>query len=248
MPDLPQRSIRSYVLRQGRLTSGQKRAIDEYWNTYGVPFSKETLNLDKVFARRAPKILDIGSGMGDTTAALAQRHPENDYLAVEVHRPGVGSLIRLAIEHGLTNIRIICHDVVEVLRYQLPAVSLDEVYVFFPDPWPKKRHHKRRLVNGDFVALLASKVKSHARIYLSTDWGELAEHMLKVCDGSVELTNLAGRGCFAPRPRWRPYTKFERRGFRLRERSWDLVYGLSGFRTESKDEMAGNSDAARRGA
>ncbi|MBI2969709.1 MAG: tRNA (guanosine(46)-N7)-methyltransferase TrmB [Gammaproteobacteria bacterium] len=227
MSEFFQRPIRSFVLRQGRLTGGQKRALDKYWDQFGITCSKQPLDLDATFGRHAPRILDIGSGMGDTTAALAQRHPEKDYLAVEVHRPGVGSLIRLAREKGLGNIRIICHDVVEVLRYQLPAACLDEVYVFFPDPWPKKRHHKRRLVNPEFVRLLASRAKSHGRIFLSTDWRELADHMLEVCDREESLFNLAGRGCFAPRPRWRPYTKFERRGFRLRHQCWDLVYGLN---------------------
>lgn len=218
------RGIKSYVLRQGRLTDAQARALEQHWPEYGIDFRPERLDLDSVFGRRAPKILDIGTGMGETLIALARHNPDNDYLAVEVHRPGVGSLIKAAAGFGLTNIRVINHDVIDVLHYQLPARSLDQVYIFFADPWPKKRHHKRRLVSPGFLELLKPKLKTHARLFLATDWQDLAEHMLAVCDADPRLYNIAGKGHYTPRPAWRPVTKFENRGLKLEHGVWDLCY------------------------
>ncbi len=225
--DKPRRRIRSYVLRQGRLTSGQAHALEHFWLDYGIEFSRTMLDLDQVYARSAPKVLDIGVGMGDTSIALALAHPENDYLAVEVHQPGVGSLLRQARDVNINNIRVICHDVMEVLKYQIPDQSLDHVYIFFPDPWPKKRHHKRRLISPDFLSLLLPKLRAHARIFIATDWQDLADHVLSVCDEHQGLINLAGRGNAAPRPHWRPLTKFEKRGQKLQHPVWDFVYGLA---------------------
>lgn len=225
--DKPQRRIRSYVLRQGRLTSGQAYALEHFWSHYGIEFSPTALDLNQLFGRPAPKILDIGVGMGDTSIALAAAHPENDYLAVEVHKPGLGSLLRQARDANINNIRVICNDVLEVLMYQISDRCLDHVYIFFPDPWPKKRHHKRRLINPDFLSLLLPKLKAHGRIFIATDWQELAEHVLAVCDHQQGLINLAGRGNAAPRPRWRPLTKFERRGKKLQHSVWDFVYALA---------------------
>ena len=221
------RPVRSYVLRQGRLTSGQAYALDNYWERYGIEFSKSKLDLDRVYARTAPKILDIGVGMGNTSIALALAHPENDYLAVEVHQPGVGSLLRLAQENNINNLRIICHDVVEVLSHQLPEHIIDHVYIFFPDPWPKKRHHKRRLISSEFLSLLIPKLTSHARIFIATDWQDLAEYIIKVCDNHPGIINLAGKGNAAPRPAWRPLTKFEQRGKELQHPVLDFIYALS---------------------
>ena len=218
------RKIRSYVLREGRLTKGQARALRDHWRDYGIDFRDSPLDLDACFGRSSPKILEIGCGMGETTLALARRHPDNDYLAVEVHRPGVGRLLRGAAAEGIHNIRVICHDVTEVLRRQIPVCSLDEVYIFFPDPWPKKRHHKRRLVSTQFLELLVPKMKSHARLYLATDWEDMAGHMLYTCDRFAGLINLAGRGHYAPRPVWRPVSKFESRGLEMRNKVHDLVY------------------------
>ena len=220
------RGIKSYVLRQGRLTDAQAHALEHYWSHYGIDYRAETINLDAVFGRRAPRILDIGSGMGETLIELARRHPENDYIAVEVHRPGVGSLIKSAASLGLTNVRVINHDVIDVLTHQLPDACLDETYIFFADPWPKKRHHKRRLVNENFLSLLKPKLKPHARLFLATDWADLAEHLLSVCDQDGDLNNIAGRGNFTPRPVWRPLTKFEKRGLKLEHGVWDLCYCL----------------------
>lgn len=221
---IQRRTVRSYVLRQGRLTAGQAEALRRHWGHYGIEFSRGSLDLNGVFGRRAPRVLDIGSGNGQVTLALAARHPENDYLAVEVHRPGVGSLIRQAQLAGIDNIRVCCHDVVEILRWQLREACLDEVYVFFPDPWPKKRHHKRRLINPAFISLLATRLKPNARLFIATDWEDMAQQALRVCDGEPRLLNLAGAGRYAPRPNWRPQTRFERRSRRLALPVWDLVY------------------------
>ena len=220
------RKVRSFVLREGRLTRGQARALELHWHDYGIEFSPEPVNLDRVFGRVAPKILEIGSGMGEVLTMLAHRHPENDYLAVEVHRPGVGSLIRQAVEAQLTNIRIIRHDVMEILRLQLREKCLDEIYIFFPDPWPKKRHHKRRLLTVEFVSLLASRMKSHGRLFILTDFEDLAADILEVCDGCEGLFNLAGKDRYAPRPHWLPTTKFESRGKKLGHKIWSLAYSV----------------------
>ncbi len=222
-----QRPIRSFVLRQGRLTSGQALALKNHWHRYGIDFSKTELDLDQEFERRAPKVLDIGVGMGHTSISLALAQNEKDYLAVEVHQPGVGSLIRLAEAAKLDNLRVIQHDVVEVLKYQIPRRSIERVYIFFPDPWPKKRHHKRRLISAEFLSLLLPKLTSHGRIFIATDWEGLAEHIVEVCDNHIDLINLAGKGNAAPRPVWRPLTKFEKRGMKLEHSVWDFVYGLA---------------------
>ena len=227
MPAPHHRKIHSFVLREGRLTSGQARALEQYWHLHGLDFSRASLDLDKVFGRNAPKILEIGSGMGETTIALAGKHPENDYLAIEVHRPGVGALIRQAVLNQINNIRVIRHDAVAILEYQIRENCLDEVYIFFPDPWPKKRHHKRRLINREFVSLLASRMKSHGRLFMLTDFEDLAWHMLNICDDNHSLLNLAGKGNFAPRPHWLPITKFEARGKALGHDISSLAYGVN---------------------
>ncbi len=223
---LSRRPIRSFVLRQGRLTTGQSQALEKHWPLYGIEYSPNTLDLDQIFGRHAPKILEIGSGMGDVTLSLAKQHPENDYLAVEVYKPGIGGLIRQADSANINNIRIICHDIVEVIEYQIENRCLDEVYIFFPDPWPKKRHHKRRLVNPGFMSLLTTKLKTHARLFIATDWRDLAEQILAVCDSTSNLVNLAGPGNYALRPYWRPLTKFEQRDRNLSHEYWDFAYSL----------------------
>ncbi len=206
------------------MTRGQSRALEQHWKDYGIDFSRERLDLTQCFGRRAPKILDIGAGMGDAVIQLATRHPENDYLAVEVHRPGVGALIRQAVDKDVQNIRIIKHDVMEVVEYQIAPASLDEVYVFFPDPWYKRRHHKRRLINPPFLQLLLPTLKSHARLYIATDWADMAAHIQGLCDKTPGIANLAGAGKSAPRPGWRPLTRFEARAHRLGHKTWDFIY------------------------
>lgn len=220
MPE--KRAIRSFVLRQGRVSNAQRRAHDTLLPVFGVPFAQAPLNLGSLFGRQAPRILEIGFGMGETTARIAAEHPENDYLAIEVHTPGVGSLLKLIEENKLGNIRIVQHDAMEVLQHMLPPGSLDGVHIFFPDPWPKKRHHKRRLVQPPLIALLASRMAAGAYLHLATDWEEYAQQMLEVLGSEPQLANTC-KG-FAERPDSRPQTKFETRGLRLGHRVLDLVF------------------------
>ena len=209
-------------MRQGRVSKAQRRAHAELLPVYGVSFSPIPLDLDRVFGRAAPRILEIGFGMGETTAAIAQEHPENDYLGIEVHTPGVGSLLKRIADLHLANLRIIQHDAVEVVRHMIAPDALDGVHIFFPDPWPKKRHHKRRLIQPAFVALLASRMKRGARVHACTDWEEYARQMLEVLAADPALRNTAPG--YASRPETRPETKFERRGLALGHRVWDLVF------------------------
>lgn len=218
----PRRPIRSYVLRQGRVTGAQQRARETLLPRFGIPYSRAPLNFDRVFGRAAPRILEIGFGMGETTARIAAQHPENDYLGIEVHGPGVGGLLKRVEELGLTNVRVIQHDAAEVVEAMIPPVSLDGVHVFFPDPWPKKRHHKRRLLQAPFVALLASRMKAGAYAHAATDWEDYAQRILEVFSAEPLLENSCGG--FAPRPESRPQTKFESRGLRLGHRVWDVLF------------------------
>ena len=217
------RRIRSFVLRQGRLTKGQERALQTEWPQFGIDYAEKKLDLNQVFGRSdSKKILEIGFGMGESTAKIAQILPETDFLAVEVHTPGVGGLLKLNQELALTNIRIIQHDVVEVLENMLPENSLDGVHIFFPDPWHKKRHHKRRLIQAEFVKLLCSRLKVGAYLHVATDWQEYAEWVLEVLQAEPQLNNTAAD--YAEKPSYRPLTKFENRGIKLGHGVWDLVF------------------------
>ena len=216
------RPVRSYVLRQGRVTRAQARALATLYPRYGVPFRDALLEWRELFGRIAPVYLEIGSGMGETIAALAAANPDHDYLAVEVHGPGVGSLLARIAARALTNLRVIRHDAVDVLERMVPPASLAGIYVFFPDPWPKKRHHKRRLVNARFAALAASRLAPGAVLHLATDWPPYAQAMLAVLGGEPRLENTALG--YAPRPPWRPETRFERRGVALGHEVRDLVF------------------------
>jgi tRNA (guanine-N7-)-methyltransferase len=218
----PHRPIRSFVLRQGRVTAAQRRACDELLPRFGICHQAAPVDFERVFGRAAPAILEIGFGMGETTARVAQMRPENDYLAIEVHTPGVGSLLRRIHDLALTNVRVVQHDAVEVLRDMIAPDSLAGAHVFFPDPWPKKRHHKRRLIQPPFVALLASRLKPGACLHLCTDWEEYARQILEVLAAEPLLENTADG--YAPRPEWRPETKFESRGLKLGHRVWDIVF------------------------
>jgi tRNA (guanine-N7-)-methyltransferase len=220
--DPPRRSIRSYVLRQGRTTAAQARARELLAPRYCIPFAPEPLDLDRAFGRTAPKILEIGFGMGETTAEIAAAHPDTDYLGIEVHSPGVGSLLNRIEALGLANVRIVQHDAVEVLERRIAPAALDGVHLFFPDPWPKKRHHKRRLVQAPFVKLLASRMKRGASVHVATDWEDYAHQILAVLAAEPALENTATG--FAPHPQSRPQTKFERRGVGLGHRVWDAVF------------------------
>jgi tRNA (guanine-N7-)-methyltransferase len=201
--------IRSYVLRQGRFSPGQQRAYAELLPTLGIAHSTTPLDFRAVFGRAAPVVVEIGSGMGETTARIARENPQNDYLAVEVHAPGVGSLLKRLAEDGIGNVRVVQHDAVEVLRDMVPVGSLAGLHVFFPDPWPKKRHHKRRLIQPSFARLAAERLAPGGYLHVATDWEEYAQHVLAVLLCEKLLTNTAEN--YAPRPATRPETKFERR-------------------------------------
>ena len=218
--------IRSYVLRQGRFSRGQQRAYAELMPRFGIPYAPHPLDFERAFGRRAPVVAEVGFGMGETTARIAAAHPETNYLGIEVHAPGVGSLLKQVGEAGLENVRIVQHDAVEVMREMVPAASLDAIHVFFPDPWPKKRHHKRRLLQPDFVALAASRLKAGGIFHVATDWEEYAHEVLAVFLAEPELANTADG--FAPRPESRPETKFERRGLKLGHGVWDIVFKRQG--------------------
>lgn len=220
--ELEKRHIRSFVLRQGRVSPGQQRAVATLMPKFGIAYAAQPLNLSLAFNRDAPKILEIGFGMGDSTATIALAHPQNDYLALEVHTPGVGNLLKLIDTQQIGNIRIIQHDAVEVLRDMLGDATLDGVHIFFPDPWHKARHNKRRLIQAAFIAQLVEKLKPGAYIHVATDWQDYAEQVLQVLSDAPLLENTATD--YAPRPTYRPLTKFEKRGINLGHGVWDLVF------------------------
>jgi len=225
MPDgLPHRSIRSFVVRAGRMTVAQERAWQELWPRYGVETGSEPLDIHHVFGRAAPCTLEIGFGNGESLVALAAAHPGRDFLGIEVHRPGVGHLMLRAEELKLGNLRAICRDAVEVLQQCIATGALDEVLLYFPDPWPKKRHHKRRIVQPGFVALVADRLRTGGVLRMATDWQPYAEHMLEVASACALLRNESPDGGFVPRPDSRPVTRFERRGHRLGHGTWDLAF------------------------
>lgn len=210
------------MLRQGRTTAAQARALAELAPKFGIPFARERLDLDRAFGRSAPKVLEIGFGMGETTASIAQARPGIDYLGVEVHTPGVGALLKCVAALGLANVRIIQHDATEVVEHMIGECALDGVHIFFPDPWPKTRHHKRRLVQPSFVRLLASRMKSGALLHVATDWEDYAGHILATLAADPDLENTVPG--FAQRPDDRPHTKFEGRGLRLGHHVWDVIF------------------------
>jgi len=218
------RRIRSFVLRMGRMTAGQQRALDQYWPQLGIDFGPMRLDLDAVFGRRALRLIEIGFGTGEALAAYAQAHPEMDCLGIEVHRPGAGHLLLQVESAALTNVRTSCHDAVEVLTQQIPPASIDAVHIFFPDPWHKARHHKRRLIQPVFADLLATTLKPGGMLRLATDWQHYAEHMRAVLDVHTEFVNTADASGYVPRPEDRPLTRFERRGHRLGHGVWDMAY------------------------
>ena len=227
-----ERRIRSYVLRAGRITAAQQRALEELWPKYGLEMpttgvaerTSAALELDRVFGRHAPRSLEIGFGNGDNLLGLARAHAERDFIGVEVHRAGVGHLLLEAAAAELQNLRVICHDAVEVLQRLIAPAALDEILILFPDPWHKKRHHKRRLIQTEFVELLASRLADGGRLQLATDWQPYAEQMLEVIGASPQFVNRAGERGFMPRPEWRALTRFERRGQRLGHGVWDLSF------------------------
>ncbi len=222
------RRIRSFVLREGRLTKGQQQALDQLFPHFGVSLSQGPLNLDCLFGRPggcyAPKILEIGFGNGASLVEMATKHPENDYFGIEVHRPGVGNLLLQIEAQALANIRVSHDDAIEVLQQQIPDQALDAVYLFFPDPWHKRKHHKRRILQADFVRLIRDKLKVGGIFHMATDWQHYAQHMMKVMSVAEGFENCAGVAQYTPRPEYRSLTKFEQRGHRLGHSVWDLVF------------------------
>jgi tRNA (guanine-N7-)-methyltransferase len=219
-----QHRIRSFVLRQGRITSAQQRAFDAHWQRYGIEFTATPPDFAAVFGRHAPLVLEIGFGNGEQLLHGALSDSARDFIGVEVHRPGVGRLLNALADADVANARVYHHDAVEVVGREIAPSSLDEVRIYFPDPWPKKRHQKRRLIQPDFVALLASRVAHGGRLHLATDWADYAEHMQSVLENAHEWRRHAQYATSASRPAWRIDTHFERRGLRLGHGVWDLVY------------------------
>jgi tRNA (guanine-N7-)-methyltransferase len=241
MTDSPHRPIRSFVRREGRLTRGQQRALDDLWSQFGIDsagpdtlepdrlaLKEPVLDFDSLFDRKPDSqrqtVLEIGFGNGASLAEMAASHPDQDYVGIEVHRPGVGNLIRLLAERDLHNVRVICDDAVQILKHRVADATLDRVQLFFPDPWHKARHHKRRIVSPEFAALIAKKLKPGGTFHLATDWENYAEQMMEVLSAAPDYQNLAGAGEYSPRPEWRPLTKFEQRGQRLGHGVWDLLF------------------------
>jgi tRNA (guanine-N7-)-methyltransferase len=222
--DVRLRSVRSFVLRQGRATAGQERALTQLWPKYGVEYSPARLDLQALFGRAAPRMLEIGFGAGEALLEFATAHPEMDCIGIEVHRPGVGRLLLGAEAATLRNLRLICHDAVEVLQHQLAPASIELAHIFFPDPWPKKRHHKRRLIQAPFVELLAQTIAPGGTLRLATDWEHYAQQMREVIDASSKFVNVAADAGFVARSAERALTRFERRGQRLGHGVWDLEY------------------------
>jgi len=218
----PHRPIRSYVLRQGRLSPAQRRACDDLFPRFGVPFATMPVDWAQVFGRAAPLVLEIGFGMGETTAAIADAHRDADFIAVDVHLPGVGSLLNRIETLDLANVRIVRHDAVEVVDAMIAPASLAAIHVFFPDPWPKKRHHKRRLLKPAFIHALAQRLASRGYLHIATDWQDYADAALETLRSESLLSNTADG--YAARPLWRPLTKFEARGQKLGHEVFDLIF------------------------
>lgn len=218
------RRIRSFVLRTGRMTGGQRRAYDELWPRFGLERKQGLIDPEKLFGNSAPVILEIGFGMGDSLMQMARAAPDHNFIGIEVHRPGVGRLLYLVKQAENTNLRVYCDDAVEVLKSCIPDKSLQRLQLFFPDPWHKKRHNKRRIVQPDFMVLVREKLASGGVFHAATDWEPYAEHMLKVMTQVPGFKNQAGQGQYSEKPDYRPETKFERRGERLGHGVWDLLF------------------------
>jgi tRNA (guanine-N7-)-methyltransferase len=221
------RHIKSFVLRQGKITTGQLNAINNLLPKYGITYQNTPINLDDVFNSKKPKIIEIGFGMGAATWQIAKQNPDNDYLGIEVHGPGVGTLLMSMVEHSVDNLRIIQHDAVEVIQHMLVDNSVAGFHIYFPDPWHKKKHHKRRLIQPELVNSLVSKLKPDGYIHLATDWEHYALYMLDVLNQNALIKNQSEDNTFVTRPSYRPLTKFEQRGLNLGHGVWDLIFKKS---------------------
>ena len=220
----PRRAIRSFVMRAGRMTEGQQRGVEKGWPLFGLNLADGLLDLDKVFGRQAPRTLEIGFGMGHSLLEMAQAAPEQDFIGIEVHRPGVGALLNGVLNAGLNNLRVYDCDAIEVLNQAIPDASLDRLLLFFPDPWHKKKHNKRRIVQPAFAELVRRKLKVGGVLHMATDWEHYAEQMLEVMSAAPGYRNQAADSTYIPRPDERPITKFEKRGERLGHGVWDLKF------------------------
>ncbi len=218
------RAIKSFVIRSGRMTPGQEKAYEDLWQHYGVDADEQILDFGQLFGRQAPVILEIGFGMGDSLLEIAMAHPENNYLGIEVHKPGVGRLLANISEHSLSNLKVMKFDAVEVLKKQIQEATLSAVYLFFPDPWHKTRHQKRRIVQDDFIQLIRQKLALQGQFHMATDWEHYARQMLGAMKKAPGFHNCADNGDYIPRPDYRPKTKFERRGERLGHGVWDILF------------------------
>lgn len=224
-PEAPHhRAIRSFVVRAGRMTEGQQRALTDNWPTYGLEMKNGPIDPATLFGDSRPVTLEIGFGMGDSLLEMAKRNPEKGFIGIEVHPPGVGRLLGRAAEEGVTNLRVYCEDAVEVLAQCIPDSSLAGLQLFFPDPWPKKRHHKRRIVQPAFAEAVRQKLSIGGTFHMATDWQPYAEHMMEVMSAAPGYRNQAGEGEYSPQPDWRPVTKFQRRGEKLGHGVWDLIF------------------------
>ena len=223
-PEYRKKSIRSYVVRAGRMTDGQRNAFDNSWAQYGLKLADGAIDTDAEFARSGPKVLEIGFGMGDSLLQMAVAEPETDFIGIEVHPPGVGTLMNGAKERGIENLRVYLADANDVLEECFAAQSIDRLQLYFPDPWHKKKHNKRRIVQPEFVQLVREKLRPGGVLHMATDWEHYAEQMLETLDAAEGFENIAGLGAYSPRPDYRPMTKFEMRGERLGHGVWDLIY------------------------
>lgn len=221
------RPIKSYVLRLGKITQGQQNSLSQFMPVYGINYQEKLIDLDQIFARDNPKIIEIGFGMGDATLEIAQSNPNNDYLGIEVHTPGVGALLMKLNQLQLTNLKVINHDAVEVLKYMISDNAVEGFHIYFPDPWPKKRHHKRRIMQEQFIRLLVNKLKPGGYIHFATDYTEYADTTLELMNSLGYISNSSSSKNFVDRPNYRPLTKFEKRGFNLGHNSFDLIFNKS---------------------
>jgi tRNA (guanine-N7-)-methyltransferase len=218
------RTIRSFVMRAGRTTLGQERALEELWPVFGLEIKNGLIDFNQIFAREAPTVLEIGFGMGESLISMAKAAPYMNFIGIEVHRPGVGRLLSRVADEELTNIRVYSEDAIEVLADCIPETSLHTLQLFFPDPWHKKKHHKRRIVQAGFVQTIRAKLAIGGGFHMATDWQNYAEHMMQVMEIAEGFTNKAGAKNYSPQPLARPDTKFQRRGEKLGHGVWDLIY------------------------